>query len=80
MSTTTKSSYVPSNTDTSVIDRVKRKRFRSHRKAFGREINRRPLKRPLLDFAKLSISDSSCKGMLYGANGIEIFTNNKNIY
>ncbi|KAM3231744.1 hypothetical protein P3L10_017103 [Capsicum annuum] len=38
MSTTTKSLYVPSNTDTFVIDRVKRKRFRSHCKAFGAKL------------------------------------------
>lgn len=30
----------------------------------GLEINERPFKRPLLDFEKLSISDSSSKGML----------------
>lgn len=44
-----------------VIVRVKRKAFQSLLEAFWLEINERPLKRPLLDLEKLSISDSSGK-------------------
>ncbi|MCD7460483.1 hypothetical protein HAX54_043631 [Datura stramonium] len=58
MAAITESCSVPTKDDTPVTGMVKRKRFRSRRDAFRRE---RPLKRPLLDFAKLSISDSSCK-------------------
>ncbi|KAK6122165.1 hypothetical protein DH2020_044093 [Rehmannia glutinosa] len=42
-----------------VIVRVKRKYFQSAVDAFWLEIHERPLKRPLLDFGKLSISDAS---------------------
>ncbi|KAK6145226.1 hypothetical protein DH2020_022046 [Rehmannia glutinosa] len=42
-----------------VIVRVKRKYFQSAVDAFWLEIRERPLKRPLLDFGKLSISDAS---------------------
>ncbi|XP_004514009.1 RNA-directed DNA methylation 4 isoform X1 [Cicer arietinum] len=42
-----------------VVVRVKRKPFQSPLDAFWLEINERPLKRPLLDFGNLSISDSS---------------------
>ncbi|KAK4407740.1 RNA-directed DNA methylation 4 [Sesamum angolense] len=41
-----------------VIVRVKRKAFQSAIDAFWLEIHERPLKRPLLDFGKLSISDT----------------------
>ncbi|KAI9101592.1 hypothetical protein K1719_023836 [Acacia pycnantha] len=41
-----------------VVVRVKRKSFQSPIDAFWLEINERPLKRPLLDFANLSLSDS----------------------
>ncbi|KAF6174058.1 hypothetical protein GIB67_020240 [Kingdonia uniflora] len=44
-----------------VIVRVKRKSFQSPLEALWLEINERPLKRPLLDFAKLSITSSSGK-------------------
>ncbi|KAK4412428.1 RNA-directed DNA methylation 4 [Sesamum alatum] len=52
------SSSAPS-TDKPVIVRVKRKAFQSAIDAFWLEIHERPLKRPLLDFGKLSISDAS---------------------
>ncbi|XP_054788233.1 RNA-directed DNA methylation 4 isoform X2 [Prosopis cineraria] len=42
-----------------VVVRVKRKSFQSPIDAFWLEINERPLKRPLVDFANLSISDSN---------------------
>ncbi|CAL5191626.1 unnamed protein product [Lathyrus oleraceus] len=42
-----------------VVVRVKRKPFHSPLDAFWLEINDRPLKRPLLDFENLSISNSS---------------------
>ncbi|KAG6631104.1 RNA-directed DNA methylation 4 [Carya illinoinensis] len=52
----------PSSTDDKpVIVRVKRKASQSPLDAFWLEINERPLKRPLLDFENLSISDSSGK-------------------
>ncbi|XP_028805408.1 RNA-directed DNA methylation 4 [Neltuma alba] len=41
-----------------VVVRVKRKSFHSPIDAFWLEINERPLKRPLVDFANLSISDN----------------------
>ncbi|KAL2320155.1 hypothetical protein Fmac_029124 [Flemingia macrophylla] len=44
-----------------VVVRVKRKPFQSPIDAFWLEINERPLKRPLLDFGNLSISDSAQK-------------------
>ncbi|CAH9069533.1 unnamed protein product [Cuscuta europaea] len=45
-----------------VIVRVKRKATQSRLDAFWLEINERPFKRPLIDFEKLSVSDStSCK-------------------
>ncbi|KAJ8543574.1 hypothetical protein K7X08_006097 [Anisodus acutangulus] len=47
--------------DKPVIVRVKRKAFQSRLDAFWLEINERPVKRPLLDFAKLSIDDSSSR-------------------
>ncbi|KAK6788250.1 hypothetical protein RDI58_016775 [Solanum bulbocastanum] len=61
MSAITCSSSLPSKDDPPVTDCSDRKRFRSRRDALRSEISERPLKRPLLDFAKLSISDSSCK-------------------
>ncbi|KAF9622631.1 hypothetical protein IFM89_032530 [Coptis chinensis] len=45
----------------SVVVRVKRKDFQSPLEAFWLEINERPLKRPLLDFGKLSLNCSSGK-------------------
>ncbi|KMZ64355.1 hypothetical protein ZOSMA_373G00030 [Zostera marina] len=42
----------------SVVVRVKRRRIQEPLDAFLLEINERPLKKPLLDFGKLSISDS----------------------
>lgn len=54
------SSALPKPTnDKPVIVRVKRKASRPPLEAFWLEINERPLKRPLLDFEKLSISSSS---------------------
>ncbi|GAV58649.1 hypothetical protein CFOL_v3_02182 [Cephalotus follicularis] len=44
-----------------LIVRVKRKTFHSRLDGFWLEINERPAKRPLLDFEKLSISDSAGK-------------------
>ncbi|KAL3336213.1 hypothetical protein AABB24_032115 [Solanum stoloniferum] len=61
MSAITGSSSLPSKDDPPVTGSSDRKRFRSRRDALRSEISERPLKRPLLDFAKLSISDSSCK-------------------
>ncbi|KAL7201388.1 hypothetical protein ACSBR1_033147 [Camellia fascicularis] len=55
------SSSVPPKDDKPVIVRVKRKASHSPLEALWLEINERPLKRPLLDFEKLSISDSSGK-------------------
>ncbi|XP_059626405.1 RNA-directed DNA methylation 4 isoform X2 [Cornus florida] len=52
------SSSMPPKDDKPVIVRVKRKATHSPLEAFWLEINERPLKRPLLDFGKLSISDS----------------------
>ncbi|XP_050141394.1 RNA-directed DNA methylation 4-like isoform X1 [Malus sylvestris] len=48
--------------DKPVIVRVKRKALQSPLDAFWLEINERPAKRPLLDFEKLSMSDSAGKG------------------
>ncbi|KAK4720093.1 hypothetical protein R3W88_018431 [Solanum pinnatisectum] len=61
MSAITGSSSLPSKDDPPVTGSSDRKRFLSRRDALRSEISERPLKRPLLDFAKLSISDSSCK-------------------
>lgn len=47
--------------DKPLIVRVKRKASQSPVDAFWLEINERPLKRPFLDFEKLSISDASVK-------------------
>ncbi|KAJ7959031.1 RNA-directed DNA methylation 4 [Quillaja saponaria] len=57
------SSTSPSQTTSfkQVVVRVKRKAFQSPVDAFWLEINERPLKRPLLDFGNLSISESSAK-------------------
>ncbi|XP_076904011.1 RNA-directed DNA methylation 4-like [Bidens hawaiensis] len=44
-----------------LIVRVKRKAYHSPLEAFWLEINERPVKRPLLDFGKLSINDSPSK-------------------
>ncbi|KAM0044667.1 putative transcription factor Iwr1 domain-containing protein [Helianthus debilis subsp. tardiflorus] len=44
-----------------VVVRVKRKSYQSPLAAFWLEINERPVKRPLLDFEKLSINDSASK-------------------
>ncbi|XP_027347338.1 RNA-directed DNA methylation 4 [Abrus precatorius] len=48
-----------------VVVRVKRKPSQSPLDAFWLEINERPLKRPLLDFQTLSISDSALKVELH---------------
>uniref|UniRef100_M1CZF4 Transcription factor Iwr1 domain-containing protein n=2 Tax=Solanum tuberosum TaxID=4113 RepID=M1CZF4_SOLTU len=55
------SSSVPAKEDKLVVVRVKRKTFQSRLDAFWLEINERPAKRPLLDFAKLSIDESSSR-------------------
>lgn len=55
------SSSAPVKNDKPVIVRVKRKAFQSRLDAFWLEINDRPLKRPLIDFEKLSLSQSSGK-------------------
>lgn len=55
------SSSVPAKEDKLVVVRVKRKAFQSRLDAFWLEINERPAKRPLLDFAKLSIDESSSR-------------------
>lgn len=55
------SSLIKSTNERPVIVRVKRKAFQSRLEAFWLEINERPLKRQVLDFEKLSISDSSGK-------------------
>ncbi|XP_076914740.1 RNA-directed DNA methylation 4-like [Bidens hawaiensis] len=47
--------------DKPVIVRVKRKTYHSPLEAFWLEINERPVKRPLLDFDKLSINDTPSK-------------------
>ncbi|XP_024981691.1 RNA-directed DNA methylation 4 [Cynara cardunculus var. scolymus] len=47
--------------DKPVIVRVKRKSYQSPLEAFWLEINERPVKRPLLDFEKLSINNSASK-------------------
>ncbi|KAF3974158.1 hypothetical protein CMV_002483 [Castanea mollissima] len=63
MATLGESSSAPpkSTDDKPVIVRVKRKTFQSPLDAFWLEINERPLKRPLLDFENLSISDSAAE-------------------
>uniref|UniRef100_A0A5B6ZP96 Putative RNA-directed DNA methylation 4 isoform X2 n=1 Tax=Davidia involucrata TaxID=16924 RepID=A0A5B6ZP96_DAVIN len=61
MADVAESSSIPSKNEKPVIVRVKRKAFQSLLEAFWLEINERPLKRPLLDFEKLSISESSRK-------------------
>ncbi|KAL3517990.1 hypothetical protein ACH5RR_020579 [Cinchona calisaya] len=62
MAATAASSSTPAeNGSKPVIVRVKRKASQSRLDAFWLEINERPLKRPLLDFEKLSISDSASK-------------------
>ncbi|KAH6814493.1 RNA-directed DNA methylation 4 [Perilla frutescens var. frutescens] len=53
------SSTAPPGAGKPVIVRVKRKASQSALDAFWLEINERPLKRPLIDFGKLSISDAS---------------------
>lgn len=53
------SSSAPTTVDKPVIVRVKRKTILSAVDAFWLEIHERPLKRPLLDFGKLSLSDAS---------------------
>ncbi|GER54632.1 RNA-directed DNA methylation 4 [Striga asiatica] len=53
------SSSAPPSTGKPVIVRVKRKACQSALDAFWLEIHERPLKRPLLDFGNLSISDDS---------------------
>ncbi|GFP80551.1 RNA-directed DNA methylation 4 [Phtheirospermum japonicum] len=53
------SSSTPAISNKPVVVRVKRKAFQSALDAFWLEIHERPLKRPLLDFGKLSISDVS---------------------
>ncbi|KAM7496385.1 hypothetical protein LguiA_020799 [Lonicera macranthoides] len=55
------SSTIPYKNDKPVVLRVKRKAFQSPVEALWLEINERPVKRPLLDFENLSISDSSSK-------------------
>ncbi|KAF9599493.1 hypothetical protein IFM89_038587 [Coptis chinensis] len=60
MADTGESSY-SSNEVKPVVVRVKRKAFQSPLEAFWLEINERPLKRPLLDFGKLSLNGSSGK-------------------
>ncbi|KAL8536863.1 hypothetical protein ACS0TY_012153 [Phlomoides rotata] len=52
-------SSTPGTADKPVIVRVKRKAFLSPVDAFWLEIHERPLKRALLDFVKLSLSDDS---------------------
>ncbi|KAK1398405.1 RNA-directed DNA methylation 4 [Heracleum sosnowskyi] len=61
MSDVAGSSSAPAKNDKPVIVRVKRKAFQSRLDAFWLEINDRPLKRPLIDFEKLSLSQSSNK-------------------
>nr|GEV02321.1 RNA-directed DNA methylation 4 [Tanacetum cinerariifolium] len=58
----TSSSPAPlNNNDKPVIVRVKRKSYQSPLEAFWLEVNERPVKRPLLDFHKLSLNDSPSK-------------------
>ncbi|CAN4098681.1 unnamed protein product [Withania somnifera] len=59
MAAITESSSVSAKEDKLLIVRVKRKAFQSRLDAFWLEINERPVKRPLLDFAKLLIDESS---------------------
>lgn len=54
-------SSASANNEKPVIVRVKRKAHQSPLQAFWLEISERPLKRPFLDFQKLSISDSAAK-------------------
>ncbi|KAI4350642.1 hypothetical protein L6164_005078 [Bauhinia variegata] len=63
MATVGESSSAPSvfADDKPVVVRVKRKPSQSPVDAFWLEINERPLKRPLLDFGNLSLSDSAHK-------------------
>lgn len=64
MTTIGESSWTPpksTDNDKPVVVRVKRKASQSRLDALWLEISERPLKRPLLDFEKLSISDSSGK-------------------
>ncbi|XP_049411372.1 RNA-directed DNA methylation 4 isoform X1 [Solanum stenotomum] len=61
MAAVAESSSVPAKEDKLVVVRVKRKTFQSRLDAFWLEINERPAKRPLLDFAKLSIDESSSR-------------------
>ncbi|CAI9107109.1 OLC1v1006397C1 [Oldenlandia corymbosa var. corymbosa] len=61
MASSPASSSAPPGSDKPVIVRIKRKANQSRLDAFWLEINERPLKRPLLDFGKLSLSDSSAK-------------------
>ncbi|XP_073134135.1 RNA-directed DNA methylation 4 [Henckelia pumila] len=59
MAAVAQSSSLPLKNDKPVIVRVKRKAFQHRVDAFWLEINERPLKRALLDFEKLSVSESS---------------------
>ncbi|KAK2982772.1 hypothetical protein RJ640_025188 [Escallonia rubra] len=61
MACAAESSSAPPDNDKPVIVRVKRRASQSSLEAFWLEINERPLKRPLLDFESLSLSDSSAK-------------------
>ncbi|XP_074582763.1 RNA-directed DNA methylation 4 isoform X2 [Curcuma longa] len=62
---TSTSVTTPSNSDVAkpVIVRVKRKSSQARFDGFWLEINERPLKKPFLDLASLSISDSDTKGV-----------------
>ncbi|XP_073054674.1 RNA-directed DNA methylation 4 isoform X2 [Primulina eburnea] len=59
MAAVAESSSLVLKNDKPVIVRVKRKAFQHRVDAFWLEINERPLKRALLDFEKLSVSESS---------------------
>ncbi|KAK3022942.1 hypothetical protein RJ639_046760, partial [Escallonia herrerae] len=61
MACAAESSSAPPDNDKPVIVRVKRRASQSSLEAFWLEINERPLKRPLLGFESLSLSDSSAK-------------------
>ncbi|KZV14351.1 RNA-directed DNA methylation 4 [Dorcoceras hygrometricum] len=66
MAAMAESSSLPLKNDKPVIVRVKRKAFQHRVDAFWLEINTRPLKRALLDFGKLSVSESSStRGNIY---------------
>ncbi|KAM7258626.1 hypothetical protein ACFE04_014367 [Oxalis oulophora] len=56
-----------------VVVRVKRKTFQSPLEGFWLEINERPLKKPLLDFAKLSVSESSSSSTSEGLKTKKVF-------